>query len=239
MIFDQLCDMAEAWRLPIAALLEQACLIRTDLVPHQALAQRIPQRELVQIARAFRLPHRITAIEDAASCIVLADVEEGAVGLAAGRLCVECTPSNPLVRPEVYADPIDIRLAIDEICSIMPASAVTISVCRFSSPAQREGSFAMAGGLDSMLIGTTRHLAFTPAQSRALPEEHALDLLSSALRNALTAVEELIHIQRLPAFLGWPAIPEPPPGDRIRRSTHRTVLRAAADGRIERTGGSL
>lgn len=233
MIFDRLCAMAEAWQLPIRALLEHAYLIQTDLIPHEVLARHLPLERLSGIARDFRLPHGITAVEDAASCIVLGDLEEDAAGLAMDRLFVECLPCDPLISPRPYGDPLDLRLDIQEACSAMPAGAVMISIGRFSSPAQREGSFAVLGELGLMLIGTPQRLVFTPDQYQALPDHQVLSLLSSALKNAMTAVEELIHIAGQPSFGRWPSPQAHRPLGRIRRSSERCIIRVHDDGLIE------
>ena len=58
MIFDRLCAMAEAWTLPIRALLEQAYLIQTDLIPHEALARHLPLERDLHVGRENRNEQR-------------------------------------------------------------------------------------------------------------------------------------------------------------------------------------
>jgi hypothetical protein len=238
MIFDKLCAMADAWLPQIRGILEHAYIIRADIIPHQVLSKRIPLEQVSRIAQEFRMPSTITAIEDAASCVVLADLEEDNVGLVRDRMFIECVPSDPLVGHHAYSDPPEIALEAQQACATMPAEAVSVSIGRFCSPIQREGSFEVLGELASLLIGTPDALTFAP-DLRGLDPPLYVPLLSAALKNAFTAVEELVHISGLPAFTGWPLPEVARPQGRLRRSNERFVFRVMTDGHVEVPGGAL
>ncbi|WP_045221558.1 hypothetical protein [Desulfonatronum thioautotrophicum] len=85
MLFDKLCGVAEKFFPGKKSILEDAKLFTFDKIPHEHLSKTKPDFDL----DLFALPFPITAIEDAASLIILIDSQEHQTGLNVQRNFIE------------------------------------------------------------------------------------------------------------------------------------------------------
>lgn len=85
-------------------------------------------------------------------------------------------------------------------CESLKATAVSgvygISLGRISCPAQRAGSWLAAGELLWVVTGTTTRQHSTTADFSSLPEVATTAMVNASLRNAMTAIEEIIAVAR-------------------------------------------
>jgi hypothetical protein len=92
MIFDALRRIVDNWLNDIQPLAEAATLIHLPVTPHKVLPREQDLETMSDVSINFRLPHRITAIEDNASCVLLIDQKPDLVGLHEERMFIECVP---------------------------------------------------------------------------------------------------------------------------------------------------
>jgi hypothetical protein len=92
MIFDRLAMVAERHLPHLKPLLEHMHLFHFDGRAHEVLPKEHSQDTLDFLAENFFLPFPVTAIEDSASCVVLADTVPDQKGLSGERNFIEITP---------------------------------------------------------------------------------------------------------------------------------------------------
>ena len=220
MIFDKLRIASALWLPDIQPVVESAVLIRLPIDPHKTLPTRMSTWQLMSTGQ-FKLPYRITAVEDLASCVIIADKFEGQQGLEDDRIFIECVPAGPDVSREHYNDS---REAADEMagmCATLPTDTVLITIGSFSSMAQRTHGYLVNGSVTHAIICAGDTLLVPPGAFSQMGDQERKQTSESSLRNAMTAVEELMYLENLAGFTGWPELPLP------------TALTVGNDGRIE------
>jgi hypothetical protein len=72
MIFDALREIAANWLPDIKPLVDTATLLHLPVTPHEVLPREQDLETMSDVSINFRLPDPITAVEDNASCVLLA-----------------------------------------------------------------------------------------------------------------------------------------------------------------------
>jgi hypothetical protein len=194
MIFNALREIAGNWLREIKPLVDAATLLHLPVTPHEVLPREQDLETMSEISINFRLPHPVTAIEDNASCVLLIDPKPGLVGLHEQRMFIECVPLDTDETP--YNDtPAD--RAILEALKTNPSEGVyAVSAGQIRSPAQRAGSWLAEGRLLWVVTGTVAEQHTTIADFNSLPQAVHSAMRQSAIRNAMTAIEEIIMLRR-------------------------------------------
>ena len=194
MIFGALAEIAGNWLKDIKPLVDAAKLVHLPVTPHEILPRN---QDLEQISAAsinFQLPHPVTAIEDNASCILLIDPKPGLRGLHEKRMFIECVP---LDSDEARYNDTPLERAM---CEALKAKSVPgvhgVCVGNIRSPAQRAGQWLALGELLWMVTGTVTKQHTTIADFNAVPEPGRAAMVQGSVRNAMTAIEELIMLSR-------------------------------------------
>jgi hypothetical protein len=194
MIFDSLREIASNWLGDIKPLVDTATLLHLPVTPHEVLPREQDLETMSDSSVTFRLPHPVTAIEDNASCVLLIDPRPELRGLDEQRLFIDCVP---LDADEAHYNDTPVERAW---CEALKAAAVpgVYAVCfgNISSPAQRAGSWLALGEVLWVVTGTVVEQHTSVADFHALSEPGKAAMTQAALRNAMTAIEELIMLAR-------------------------------------------
>jgi hypothetical protein len=194
MIFDALRAIAGNWLTDIKPLVDAARLLHLPVTPHQVLPRKQGLEIMSRTSVDFRLPHPVTAIEDNASCVLLIDPKPGLTGLAEQRLFIDCVPFD--ADEDRYNDTPFERA----ICEALKVAAVpgVHAVClgEISCPAQRAGSWLAMGQVLWVVTGTIAEQHTTISDFNARPESEKEAMTQGGLRNAMTAIEEVIMLRR-------------------------------------------
>jgi len=194
MIFDALRQIADNWLPDIKPLLETATLLHMPVTPHNVLPRNQNLETLSSTSINFRLPHPIAAIEDNASCVLLIDPKPGLVGLAERRMFIECIPLDS--DESNYNDTPADRAVCEAMKESGPQGVYVVTVGFVSSPAQRAGSYVAEGEVLWLVRGTLTRQLRTVADFNALPPAAVALVTEGSIRNAMTAIEELIMLRR-------------------------------------------
>ncbi|HET6250893.1 MAG TPA: hypothetical protein VFE47_24605 [Tepidisphaeraceae bacterium] len=194
MIFDALGKIAGNWLADIKPLVDRAVLLHLPVTPHKVLPRQQDLEAMSEVSINFRLPYPITAVEDNASCVVLIDPQPNLKGLAENRLFIECVPLDGDERH--YNDTPLERALCQSLKAIAVPGVYAVSLGRISCPAQRAGIWLAAGDLLWAVSGTIVQQHTTVADFQALPQTASAATLQAALRNAMTAIEEIIALGR-------------------------------------------
>ena len=202
MLYPKLVEMAHRHLGVAADLVKSAAMFYLDIAPHQSLAKFSDEPTLAWMRREFRLPYPVTGIEDRASCIILA--ERPTPGLEAERVFIECLPGDMRSTDAgAFSDTPDAVRQIEGALQEAPRGSVIVTLGTFCVAGLSHEGFMVGGRLQRAVCGTPDRLLWLIDDPD--PEDPALaPMCAAALTNAMTAIEEIIHIQRLPGFTGWP-----------------------------------
>ena len=107
---------------------------------------------------------------------------------------IDCVPMDADERR--YNDnPLD-RAMCEAVKTTSVPGVYAVSVGMIISPAQRAGSWLTQGNVIWVVIGTITEQHTTIAEFNALPETAKAAMNEAALRNAMTAIEEVIMLRR-------------------------------------------
>jgi hypothetical protein len=200
MIFNALREIANTWLREIKPLVDAATLLHFPVTPHEILPREQDLETMSNISINFRLPHLITAIEDNASCVLLIDPKPGLMGIHEPRMFIECVP---LAGDEAnYNDTPGDRAALQSLKSPSNNGVYNVSAGTIRSPAQRAGSWLAEGRVLWIVTGTVTEQHATSVDFNKLPEPLIAAMTNAALRNAMTAVEEIILLRRQETVAG-------------------------------------
>jgi hypothetical protein len=194
MIFDALREIAANWLTDIKPVVDVATLLYLPVTPHEVLPREQDLETMSDVSINFRLPHLITAIEDNASCVLLIDPKPSLVGLHEQRMFIECVPLH--TDEDSYNDTRGDRAVLEALKTRSSEGVYAVSAGKICSPAQRAGSWLAQGELLWTVTGTVVKQHTTIADFTALPDAVLAAMTRSALRNALTAIEEIILLRR-------------------------------------------
>jgi hypothetical protein len=193
MIFDALRQIASNWLPDLKPLVNAAKLLHVPVTPHQVLPKEQDLETISAASINFRLPYPVTAIEDNASCVLLIDPKPGLKGLDETRLFIDCLPLN---NDEGHYNDTPIDRAMCELLKVTSVHGIhVICVGTISSPAQMAGQWLALGELLWMVTGTVTEQHTTIAGFNALPEQGKAAIRDGSLRNAMTAIEEIIMLR--------------------------------------------
>jgi hypothetical protein len=230
--FDKLCWFAEKFPSdvgPLAQILRQAHLFRFPHVPHESLPKSYTREELDFQREFFVLPFRTIAIEDPTSCVILWDDKPDQTGLTTKRWFVELAPlSMTNARSWNDADreaemraalPAHVRARLETAFNFSFGQIEVLQVA-VKEETNDSWQFQMGGQL------VTYHML---NEEGPMPEgfellrDSAYGVTSTALRNAMTALEELMVFNRPDRFIvrERPARVRPADGPKIPRSHER------------------
>ena len=208
MIFDKLRAAVSRFMTDIMPVVESAMHIKFPYDPHKILPTRMDTWRLMSTG-LFKLPYPIVAIEDPASCVVIADLQPDQRGLDGERLFIECVPVAPGVDESHYNDAPEAAEAMAVMCATMPKTAVIIVIGRFSSHAQRNDSYLVDGTVSHSFVCSDRELMTPLGAFEDLDDQGKRQTTESSLRNAMTAIEEIMFIESRPGFTAWPTLGSP------------------------------
>lgn len=245
MIFDRLCGIVErVYRNePLIQLLKQARLFEFPGRLHELSATRDWESfgGAPFLLDNFFLPYPVVAIEDTASCVVIADAAPGQIGLNVPRTVIECIDlSVPLTefgfdrnRPEVhgkYLNTLDGKSNLPPgSCSIAVSQLHEARLATDAELAAKPGctGLSFAGELALVFVANKHEMVFSPANAmRAIQARgDMLTYTEAATRNAIAALEEVMWFNTPDRFVVERS-PDTPlkPGKRpneILRSPHR------------------
>ena len=194
MIFDALREIAGNWLREIKPLVDAATLLHLPLTPHEVLPREQDLETMSSCSIDFRLPYPVTAIEDNVTVVLVIDPKPGLAGLHEQRLFIECVP---LAGDEAnYNDTPADRALLEALKTHSSEGVYAVSAGQIRSPAQRAGSFLAEGKLLWIVTGTVTEQHTTSVDFNKLPEPLIAAMTNAVLRNAMTAVEEIIMLRR-------------------------------------------
>lgn len=189
MLFDKLCGVIEKHFPDKRSILEDAKLFTFDKIPHEHLSKTKPDFDL----DLFSLPFPITAIEDAASLIILIDSQEHQTGLNVPRYFIEFMEygknteafSNVNLAPQLREHHDEYMLMMEQLKGYV---VMNQGVVREITAEERK--WLTDASLDSIhLFDTSGKLVLTRG-----PSEIPLDDLKATSGNVVTALEELMTL---------------------------------------------
>ena len=124
------------------------------------------------------------------------------------RLYIECCPCESVHGEEPYNDTFDEMVECRDAAGELPFGVHTLNVGTIRAAAHGASRWLACGTLDQFICGTANELIVPPGLAKTIPLELVTPMREVALRNAMTAIEEIIHIEGLGRFSGWPEVPE-------------------------------
>ena len=196
MLFDKLCGIVEKFFPEKRIILENAKIFTFDKIPHEHLSKTKPDFDL----DLFALPFPITAVEDAASLIVLIDNQEHQTGLNVQREFIEFMEYGK--NREAFSNvnlAQQLRENNDELMQMMEQLkgyvVVNQGVVWEITPQERK--WLTDASLDSInLFDRSGKLVLTRG-----PSEIPLDDLKATSGNVVTALEELMTLYTPERFI--------------------------------------
>lgn len=232
--FDKLCWFAE--RFPdllgpsLVQMLRQTHLFRFPHAPHEVLPKSYSEAEAQFQNDYFVLPFRTVAIEDLSSCILLWDDVPDQTGMSKRRWFVELAPLSSASAAAwrdggIEADvrkslPTDVRAEIERSFNF---SFGQIEVQELkATPSDGSWSFAVGGDLIAY------HMLDENGPTRIgmdLLRDYGVQVAENSIRNAMTAIEELMLFNRPDRFIvrESPVRTRDPNSPKIPRSHERDV----------------
>lgn len=186
MIFDQFARMIERHHPERVALIEKARLFELPYVPHEILPKGSPSPEALA---DFFLPFPEVAVEDRTSCTFLFDNEPSQVGFGTSRRFIDVQRTG--TGSEAYA-------SLDPSFRLLQDTAEELFIANFGTIDRivtQGAQFAVLGICELQVTFTRDHLidVTSRADLRSLGEA-AIRRFDAVLRNAVTALEELLLI---------------------------------------------
>lgn len=190
-IFDDLKTITSTWLPELRPFVNRAVLIHCPIVPHEELPHKVDSADLAKIMHQFRLPYPITAVEDKASCVILIDPKPGMQGFDQPRMFIDCVPFDN--DEENYRDSDADRSVLEAIRNGSKEGLHSVAAGLFASPRQDVGTWTAWGELWLAATGTPQKQCRSTADFHSLPRAAQQIAVSAAIRNAMTACEELLH----------------------------------------------
>lgn len=212
MLFDRLCGIVEK-QYPNAALQRLLRAARIFEFPGR-IHEKAEARDWVGfggsefVMENFFLPFPVVAIEDTASCIVLADDQPNQKGLNCPRVAIEIMDMRaPIEEFGLSRDNVEHREKWEAAAhnSDMPLGASSVTVTKLlggreataEERAQKPGGTGLVfeGVSDISFLATTDHMLIDPVRARftlrqsGIEREHGL----AAIANAVAALEEVMY----------------------------------------------
>lgn len=216
MIFDRLARFAERHPDQLAGLreiLDQARLFHFPYSPHEVLPKTYDEETLSFHCEFFALPFRTVAIEDNASCIVLWDDKPDAQGWNERRFFVECAPLDDQ-HAKAWSntrEDLDARAQMPDYVrkAMQNAMQIAFGVVYNINPRPKEGvdptqpapisqwRYAVEGDVFAMLIFDGEEAV----RGEELFEQHRAAITPGIVRNAITAIEEMMQLNQPHHFI--------------------------------------
>jgi hypothetical protein len=196
MLFDKLCGVVERFFPDKRTILEEAKLFTFDKIPHEHLSKTKPDFDL----DLFALPFPITAIEDAASLIILIDSQVHQTGLNVQRNFIEFMEygKNSDAFSNINLSP-ELREHHDEYMQMMEQlkGYVVMNQGVVRKITAQERKWLTDASLDSIhLFDRSGKLVLTRGSS-----EIPFDDLKATSGNVVTALEELMTLYTPERFI--------------------------------------
>jgi hypothetical protein len=182
-----------------ADMAERSHLFRLPFIPHQVLPHDNSPELLDHILHHMKLPFKAMTIEDQAGCTLLGrpvSVE----GMQAPTLFVDMVSVASSER--AFHDPFDEMLDVRESRGCFPEDSHFLVFGDVSLCSRVAGKTLVAGVIKRFVCCTPDDI-FVDIINPPVSQESL-----APLRNAATAIEEVVFIEQRPHFTGWPAPPE-------------------------------
>lgn len=191
MIFDKLCGIAERHWPELTPYLERARIFEFPGRAHEVLPKTLQKFDWW--ADNFFLPFDVVAVEDTASCVILADMTPNQTGLSQDRIFIDCFPmDNGGVE---FADDVEIKTAVSAIA----VHAYIIVTGKIRYDAVEEDKYLISGHLDDGMFASKDEVLMSRDKFRMYSNDS--QLIGPELRNAGTGIEELMYFNTPDRFV--------------------------------------
>ena len=194
MIFDTLCDISERWFPELVPILRHATVIRFDVIAHDVLDKQVPLDNIITLRDEFTMPSRIVAVEDKGGCVLLIDPEPGTKGLFKRRVFVDCLPVDTST-PEAYSE-IDDTKMMAVFAEIAPPGACVVVVGHIETMIGTVGGGKTKSVINKVYVGSATVPLVGPLEGDNIDPAVIAETTQSSTKNAITAIEELVEIQK-------------------------------------------
>ena len=194
MIFDTLCDITERWLPELVPLLQHATLIRFDVIAHNVLDKQVPLDDIITLRGDFTMPSRIVAVEDKGSCVVLIDPEDGLKGIFKKRVFIDCFPVG-MINPEAYSETDDLSVML-AFSKMTPPGACIVTVGHLEAMIGTGKQWKTKSAITKVFVGSADVAMVGPLEGDDIPLDVIQETTRSSTKNAFTAIEELVEIQK-------------------------------------------
>jgi hypothetical protein len=193
MLFDTLCDICEIHFPELIPVLSSATVIRMDIAAHEILDRQLAPDDMIDLRDEFQLPSPVVAVEDRGSCVVIADGDADVKGLFRTRLFIDCVPMDNM-SPQNYVDGQEVLNRMKGIS--YPPGSCAIAMGSFHLRRHTIDHWDAGSQPTALFMGTRNLQILGPLRHEEIPPALIGDLCVSGLRNAVTAIEELISLRR-------------------------------------------
>ena len=227
MLFDRLLEITKVHLPEFFPIIDKARIFDFPYIPHELLPKAL-DIDLLWIEDNFTLPFSSIAVEDKASCIILADRYEKQRGLKDARLFIEAIS---LISDPKFFD--DKEMAEDEIRQKQ----------EFNSSMDRQGYIIVSVGMiDNMVFidpttfifeGELLKTIIANKDKIFMEDFHTEETVKSEIRNAAVAIQTVMLLNKPENFIlqETPLVRKKIKKDAINRSSNRpkyTLLRPGA-----------
>lgn len=198
MIFDSLCRIAERQHVPLELrrAVSSARVFRFEFNPHEALPKEYKPDVLAWLMDNLYLPFPCIAVEDRASCVVFwdnsAEGEPPLRGAGHERHFIECCDFDKASIDAFYDGSAERREVIGCGCCAVSMGRISLNV-QLSTPNQ----LSVAGYAEFTLVVQGEEVIFVSDA----PSLEAEDIATAALRNAASALQEVMLLNDPETFI--------------------------------------
>jgi hypothetical protein len=181
-------------------LLMAADYYRLDVVPHKELVHEVSLAARDMLVESFTMPSRVVAIEDKCSVVLLCDLMLNQRGMIHDRIWMDFRDprrqESDDFRDNPHATQLD-RALHHAVVGHLPPKTLVATGGRFSVTMMTHNQWGTSTQLDWYFIGSP-DAALTPQLTYEDIKKiggNVDELIDAGARAALTAIEEIFHIQ--------------------------------------------
>jgi hypothetical protein len=184
-----------------ADMAERSHLFRLPFIPHQVLPHNFSPDLLDHILHHMRLPFKAMTIEDQAGCTLLGR-PPSVQGMQDPTLFVDMVSATTSDSDDAFRDSLEDKLGSRDIIRDLPEDTHILVFGSVGLYSHKDGHSLVAGIINRCVCCTPTTILMDVLSPE--PSAHSL----APLRNAATAIEEVVFIEQQKYFSGWPAPPE-------------------------------
>jgi len=194
MIFDQLLGVIERHYKDfydgyLYRLCQDAKIFDFPATSHKILPKKINKKDLDFIKEYFILPFPVVAVEDTASCTILADLKKDQVGPFEDRVFLDCVPSG--IPYTEFREEEQEHLKMNELLGFnLKDDQLFISGGKYRFIAMDESRYLSNVQLQFMILASKDKIYLSPEQLKPMIDDSTR---KAAAMNAKTALEEIMY----------------------------------------------